>query len=182
MSRPQGPHQVDRDLPEFQQDLRVAQTGGQIFFAFLFSIAFAPGFKALTDSERTLYLVTLVVVAASSVVLIAPVAVHQWNFGKGMRREWLVATHLLACLGLVLLALGLVLALVIVTDVVAPGGWWVPAVLVGVVLIMWIGYRCCCDSHVSDSCLRVIGSAAASPRSPLRASDAAGRPTARRRR
>lgn len=58
MSRPQGPHNVDRDLPEFLQEVRVAQTGGQIFFAFLFTIAFSPGFDALDDGQQTLYLVT----------------------------------------------------------------------------------------------------------------------------
>jgi hypothetical protein len=30
-------------------------TGGQLFFAFLFSIAFAPGFSSLSDTQRVLY-------------------------------------------------------------------------------------------------------------------------------
>lgn len=139
MSRTQGPHDVDRDVPEFLQEVRVAQTGGQIFFAFLFTIAFSPGFDALNDGQQTLYLVTLLVVASSIVVLITPVAVHQWNFGMRMRREWLVATHFLASVGLVLLGAGLVMAVVMVVQVVRPDGWWLPVALGLIVLALWIG-------------------------------------------
>ena len=44
---PGGRHDVERDIPEILQEVRVAQTGGQLFFAFLFSVAFAPGFDDL---------------------------------------------------------------------------------------------------------------------------------------
>ena len=43
-------HNVDRDLPEILQELRVAQTGGQLFFAFLFTVAFAPVLATASDT------------------------------------------------------------------------------------------------------------------------------------
>ena len=120
MARARGEHDVDRDLGEILQELRVAQTGGQLFFAFLFSVAFAPGFTELDGSQRLLYGWTLFIVASAITVLVAPVAVHRWNFGRGMRPQLLVATHVLACCGLVLLAVGLAMGMWLISSVVFP--------------------------------------------------------------
>lgn len=139
MSRFLASHDVDRDLPELLQEVRVAQTGGQLFFAFLFSVAFAPGFAELSEGQRTLYGWVLFVVATSMTVLVAPVAAHRWLFGQGLRRQLLVITHLLAVTGLWLLALGLLLGLTLIGSVVFPG---TPPWLVGssavVIVLFWI--------------------------------------------
>ena len=103
---PGGRHDVERDIPEILQEVRVAQTGGQLFFAFLFSVAFAPGFDDLDGQQRLLYACDLFVVATASTLLVAPVAIHRWNFGRGLRPQFLVAAHWLACAGLVFLAVG----------------------------------------------------------------------------
>lgn len=79
---PGGRHDVERDIPEILQEVRVAQTGGQLFFAFLFSVAFAPGFDDLDGQQRLLYACDLFVVATASTLLVAPVAIHRWNFGR----------------------------------------------------------------------------------------------------
>lgn len=148
MSRVRGPHHVDRDIPEFLQELRVAQTGGQIYFAFLFSVAFMPTFEELDDMQRALYSWNLLVVALSGAVLVAPVAVHQWNFGQGLRPQWLAMTHVLALVGLALLGLGIVLGVTLVSSVVdATATYWLPvsvaAALVGcwVLLPLWVNSR-----------------------------------------
>ena len=139
MSRIRARHDVDRALPEFLQELRVAQTGGQIFFAFLFTVAFTPAFSTLSDGQRDLYLWTLFVVATSGTALIAPVAVHQWNFGRRMRSQWLIVTHLLASAGLALLAIGMVLGLALVSSVVVPDGpLWVPLGSAAMLLALWV--------------------------------------------
>jgi hypothetical protein len=139
MSRLRGAHHVDRDVPEFLQELRVAQTGGQVYFAFLFSVAFTPTFKELSDGQRTLYAWDLLVVALSSAVLVAPVAVHQWNFGRGLRPQWLVMTHVLALLGLALLAVGMTLGMTLVASVIAPtGDLWLPVGTASALVVCWL--------------------------------------------
>jgi hypothetical protein len=139
MARVSGPHAVNRDLPETFQELRVIQTGGQLFFAFLFSIAFAPGFSSLSDTQRVLYGWNLFVVASATTVLVAPAAFHRWNFGMGMRRQLLVVTHLMAAAGLVLLALGLVLGLWLISSVVFPDSPpWLAYASAALLAISWI--------------------------------------------
>lgn len=140
MSRISGAHHVDRDVPEFLQELRVAQTGGQIYFAFLFSVAFMPTFSDLTEQQRTLYAWDLLVVAVSTAVLIAPVAVHQWNFGRGLRPQWLVMTHVLALVGLGLLGIGMTLGMALVGSVLHPDGdTWLALSAAAALVLCWLG-------------------------------------------
>jgi hypothetical protein len=139
MSRLRGPHDVDRDLPELLQEVRVAQTGGQLFFAFLFSVAFAPGFAQLSGGQRALYGWDLFTVATAITVLVAPVAVHRWNFGYGMRPQLLVVTHVLSVIGLSILAVGLVLGLTLIGSIVFPGSPpWLAGSSAVVILVFWI--------------------------------------------
>lgn len=139
MSRVLGSHDVDRDLPELLQEVRVAQTGGQLFFAFLFGVAFAPGFAELTNGQRMLYGWDLFVVATAITVLVAPVAAHRWLFGQGLRPQLLVITHLLAVLGLWLLAIGLLLGLALIGSVVFPGTPpWLAGASALVIVAFWI--------------------------------------------
>lgn len=139
MSRVLAPHDVDRDLPELLQEVRVAQTGGQLFFAFLFSVAFAPGFAELTDAQRGLYGWDLFIVATAITVLVAPVATHRWLFGCRLRAQLLLVTHVLSVLGLALLAVGLILGLALIGSIVFPGSPpWLAASSALVVILFWI--------------------------------------------
>lgn len=139
MSRLRGAHHVDRAIPEFLQELRVAQTGGQVYFAFLFSVAFLPTFERLSDGQRLLYSLSLLVIAMSSAVLVAPVAIHQWNFGHGLRPAWLAMTHVLALVGLGLLGLGVTLGITLVSTVIQPGGaLWLPVVTASTLVVCWL--------------------------------------------
>lgn len=136
---PGGRHDVERDIPEILQEVRVAQTGGQLFFAFLFSVAFAPGFDDLDGQQRLLYACDLIVVATASTLLVAPVAIHRWNFGRGLRPQFLVAAHWLACAGLVFLAVGLVLGLWLISSVVFPGApAWIAIVSAAILVLAWL--------------------------------------------
>ena len=50
---------ADRNFAELLQELRVAQTGVQILFAFLLGLAFTDRFAELGDTERGIYIATL---------------------------------------------------------------------------------------------------------------------------
>ena len=56
----------DRQLAEVLQELRVAITGGQILFAFLLTVPFSQGWKQTTDMQQSLYLLTLLTIAAAT--------------------------------------------------------------------------------------------------------------------
>lgn len=114
-------HRLDRNYSELLQELRVAQTGVQILFAFLLSIAFQQRFTSLDVGERALYVVTLVSAAFAAVLLIAPVAAHRILFGRHRKDEVVTLTGRLATGGLVFLAVSILSAVALVLIVVSNG-------------------------------------------------------------
>jgi hypothetical protein len=99
---------VDRNFLELLQELRVAQTGVQILFAFLLGLAFTPRFGTLTAEQHAVYLVTLVCSASSAALLIAPVGYHRTVFRRRLKARLVETGHRYAVVGLVLLLLALV--------------------------------------------------------------------------
>jgi hypothetical protein len=113
---------VDRHFNELLQELRVAQTGVQILFAFLLGLAFTPRFPDLTGGQQGVYLVTLVLSAASAALLIAPVGYHRTVFRQRLRPQLVTTGHRYAVAGLVLLLLALVGAVQLAASFVL-GAW-----------------------------------------------------------
>lgn len=109
---------LDRNYGELLQELRVAQTGVQILFAFLLGIAFQTGFTKISSYQRGIYLETLVAAALAAIMLIAPVAVHRMLFRRHQKHELVVLTSRLAATGLVFLAIAILSAVLLVLSVV----------------------------------------------------------------
>lgn len=118
--RPEGPLQrADRNLIELLQELRVAQTGVQILFAFLLSLSFTDRFAGLDMAQRVMYVVTLLLSIVTTGLMIAPAAVHRRTFGRGVKAETVALGQRLFTYGLGTLALTLSGAVLLVLDVVA---------------------------------------------------------------
>jgi hypothetical protein len=112
---------LDRNLMELLQELRVVLTGIQVLFAFLLIVPFSDGWDSVTEFERTVYYVTLLLVAASSVCLIAPTARHRMRFHE-LDKRWIVETaNRLAIAGMVFLAGGMAGVLVLISSVLYSG-------------------------------------------------------------
>lgn len=109
---------LDRNYGELLQELRVAQTGVQILFAFLLGIAFQTRFTQISSYERGIYLVTLVAAACAAIMLIAPVAVHRMLFRRHQKQELVDLTSRLAAAGLVFLGIAILSAVLLVVSVV----------------------------------------------------------------
>jgi len=109
---------LDRNYSELLQELRVAQTGVQVLFAFLLSIAFQQRFVAISHFQRDVYVGTLVCAAAAAALFIAPVALHRVLFGLHRKDELVTFTGRMAVAGLVFLALAMLGALMLVVDFV----------------------------------------------------------------
>jgi hypothetical protein len=73
----------DRNLVELLQELRVAQTGVQILFAFLLGLAFTSRFGQATELQRVDYFVTLISSGLAAMLLIAPTSQHRLLFRRG---------------------------------------------------------------------------------------------------
>jgi Na+/melibiose symporter-like transporter len=130
---------ADRRWGELMQELRVTQTGVQVLVGFLFSIAFSNRFTQLSSDQRVLYIVTLVLGASATAVLIAPVSLHRMLFGQRMKPELVRATNLLTLLGLGLLMCTISAAMLLVFEFVLHGSViaWLAAAVSGWFAAMW---------------------------------------------
>jgi|SRR3954447_3870255 putative flippase GtrA len=110
---------ADRNFNELLQELRVAQTGVQILFAFLLSLPFTQRFGQLTAEERVVYLITLLATALATACLIAPVSHHRVLFRKRRKPEIVEAANRMAQTGLAFLGTAVVLSVYLIFKVVA---------------------------------------------------------------
>ena len=90
-------------------------------FGFLLSIPFANRFIKLDHTERAIYLVTVVLAALSTALLVAPVAYHRLLFRRHEKESLVRVTNRLAIAGLVTVGLAVCSAVLLVTSFVAPG-------------------------------------------------------------
>lgn len=78
---------ADRNWEELMQELRVMQTGTQILTGFLLAVAFQPLFRELTDLQRMLYILLVLLAAAATVLALTPVGMHRVLFARGRKPE-----------------------------------------------------------------------------------------------
>ncbi len=109
---------ADRAYGEILQEIRVAQTGVQILFAFLLTLAFTARFKSITPVQRDMYVTALMLSAAATALLIAPAAFHRVVYRRRLKQHLVRAASRLALAGLVLLLLAMISALGLILDVV----------------------------------------------------------------
>jgi hypothetical protein len=109
---------ADRNFVELLQELRVIQTGVQILFAFLLTLAFTARFPSLDSFQRGTYVTTLMLAVVTAALFTAPAALHRGLFRRGAKREIVDISSRLAGIGLAVLALALTSAVLLVVDVV----------------------------------------------------------------
>jgi Family of unknown function (DUF6328) len=109
---------ADRNFGDLLQELRVAQTGVQILFAFLLTMPLQNRFERLDSWERAVFVTALLLSAAATVCLIAPVAYHRALFARKMKHQVVKAAARFAVLGLALLAAAITCAVDLVLDLV----------------------------------------------------------------
>lgn len=122
-------------MVEMLQELRVAQTGVQILFAFLLTLSFTQRFASINDFQRWTYITTLLLSVLTAGLLVAPVAAHRLTFRRGLKAETVLLGHRLFGVGLATLVLTLVGCVLLVLDI-AVGRFFAASVaaVVGVVL------------------------------------------------
>jgi Family of unknown function (DUF6328) len=131
---------IDRNFDELLQELRVAQTGVQLLFAFLLTVPFSARFEAISHQQRALLLAVLVLAASSAACLISPVALHRALFRRRRRPELVRYADRAARAGLLLLMLAMIGSIWLVTSVtLGPGPTAVLTGLVAAVFVsLWI--------------------------------------------
>ena len=144
---------ADRAYGEILQEIRVAQTGVQILFAFLLALAFQARFVSVTQFQRDVYATTLLLCAGATALLIAPAAFHRVLYRQRLKLHLVQAASRLALAGLVLLMFSLVSAVLLALDVVFGAG---PAVALAAGTLGWfctwwfVIPVCCRVRHAAD--------------------------------
>ena len=108
---------ADRNFNDILQELRVTQTGAQVLFSLLLTVPFSARFADVTPYQKRVYFLALLLAAATTIFLVAPVSVHRLLFQTG-EKPWVVRISSgLAITGTVLLCLTLTTVLLLITDV-----------------------------------------------------------------
>lgn len=120
--RDEGRHETpderaDRQWTDLLQELRVAQTGVQILFGLLLAVVFQPRFATLSDTDRTIYVVTVMLGSATAAALIGPVSYHRLLTGRRLKPQTVALAARLTLLGLVLLFCTMCSALLLILRV-----------------------------------------------------------------
>jgi hypothetical protein len=111
----------DRNLMELVQELRVAGLGVQVLFGFLLSIPFSSRFEKLSDAQRNLYFVSLLLAALSTALLGGPVAYHRLVFRRHLIGRLVRAANVMAIGGIASVGLAISAAVALVASVVYRG-------------------------------------------------------------
>jgi hypothetical protein len=109
--------QLDRELIELLNELRVALPGVQVLFAFLLGVPFTQRFGEVTDLQKDVYFLTFLCTAVATALLIAPSAYHRLDWRRGDKEHLLVVSNRLAISGTAFLALAISGAVFVVTDI-----------------------------------------------------------------
>ncbi|KAF2414359.1 sodium:proton antiporter [Microbacterium sp. B35-04] len=131
---------ADRNWSEVLQELRVLQTGTQILTGFLLALAFQPAFADLSDTQRAVYLGLVVLSAISSIVALAPVALHRVLFQQRAKPAVVRYGHAALITALLTVSVLVVGVVAFVFDVVLGGAaaWWALIPLALLILVLWL--------------------------------------------
>ena len=111
----------DRQMIELLNELRVALPGVQLLFGFLLTVPFSQRFADTTSFQRNVFYVTLISAACSTICFIAPSAVHRLRFHQNERAYVIESANKLLIAGLAFLAVAIICAVLLITDVLYNG-------------------------------------------------------------
>jgi hypothetical protein len=129
----------DRELIELLNELRLATPGVQLVFGFLLIVPFNQRFGETSDFERGLYVLSLVLTAVATILLIGASVQHRLLFRRHFEQRMLATASRISLVGLTLMGLGMVSALMFVTHFVfgAVAAWVLGALVTALMLSVW---------------------------------------------
>ena len=127
------PERNDRNLVELLQEVRVVQTGVQILFGFLLTIAFQPKFEKLSSFQKGVYLGTLVAAATTLIMLTAPTSWHRILFRQGDKEHLVEIANRFTVLGLAAMGFTMIGVVLLLSDLAFPS--WLAALVTALAVI-----------------------------------------------
>jgi uncharacterized protein DUF6328 len=140
MHERRSPEDLNRELIELLNELRVALPGVQVLFAFLLAVPFATGWQHVTTFQRDVFFVAFLCTAAATILLIAPSTYHRLRWRVGDKEHMLVTANRLTIGGSVFLALAMISVVLLITDLLFSLWWAILATALIAVAFGWFWY------------------------------------------
>jgi hypothetical protein len=131
---------LDRELIELLNELRVALPGVQVLFAFLLAVPFATGWKHVTNFQRDVFFVAFICTAAATILLIAPSTYHRLRWREHDKEHMLETANRLTIAGSGFLALAMIAVVLLITDLLFSLWWAILATTLVGVAFGWFWY------------------------------------------
>ena len=131
---------LNRQMTELLNELRVAMPGVQVLFAFLLAVPFQQRFADVSSFQRDVYLFTLLAAATATAFLVAPSAYHRIAFQEHEKERIIqMGTRQFVC-GIVALAVAMIGAVLLVTDVLFQTTTTIVVVVGVAALFAWLWF------------------------------------------
>ncbi len=104
-------------MVELLQEVRVVQTGVQILFGFLLTIAFQPKFEKLSSFQKADYFGTLVAAATTLIMLTAPTSWHRILFRRGDKEHLVEIANRFTVIGLAAMGFTMIGVVMLLSDI-----------------------------------------------------------------
>jgi predicted membrane channel-forming protein YqfA (hemolysin III family) len=114
---------LNRELIELLNELRVALPGVQVLFAFLLAVPFANGWDRVTDFQRDVFFVAFLCTAGATILLIAPSTYHRLRWREHDKEHMLETANRLTIAGSAFLAAAMIAVVLLITDLLFSLGW-----------------------------------------------------------
>jgi putative flippase GtrA len=139
MAAQKSKEDLDRELIELLNELRVTLPGVQVLFAFLLIAPFSQQFDRVNDLQKYAYLISLTFTALGSAFLIAPTPYHRIRFRDQDKEAMIQVANRLAIAGTLCVAIAISCALFFVTDFLfsSPVPALLTALVAGVIVTFW---------------------------------------------
>ena len=109
--------ELNRELLELLNELRVVLPGVQVLFAFLLTVPFSARFTTLTELQRDIYYVAFLGTAFASGFLMAPTSYHRIRWRQADKEQMLRTANRFAILGTALLAVSVGAVVFLISDI-----------------------------------------------------------------
>jgi len=138
---PRPKEELDRELGELLDEVRVGLPGVTVLFAFLLTLPFAARFERLSGAQQAAYYVAFFSAAIAMACLVTPSAFHRVRWRQGDKEAILRSSNRLALAGFAFLAVALVASVLLVSELVLPKPLpFVATAVIGVlVMALWFG-------------------------------------------
>jgi MFS family permease len=131
---------TDRQLIELLNELRVALPGAQVLLGFLLTAPLASRFGRTSELDRVVLFACTMVTAVGVLLLMAPSVYHRMRWNEGGKEDVINVGHRLFLTGTFCLAVGLLLAVFLIGDLLFGPGAAVAALAVPLVVVLGTWY------------------------------------------